>query len=202
MRGQPSCDSLVHTALQAALEDVEDLEADARPEDLMMSYVSGEKGKVQSLICVLLCLGCLHQLAARGWPHADWCCGSAELPPEHLSVCPCLAAASPSADLQWRSHWVPLQVCKGSKASACFSHHLTKCSSATSPYLFPDGRPGLPPTLSGSPSWAARPQSPVLVDGRSLSPHRAQSPSVSPSSWPARQASPAHLLLGNTDRIA
>ena len=31
---------------QAALEDVEDLEADARPEDLMMSYVSGEKGKV------------------------------------------------------------------------------------------------------------------------------------------------------------
>eukprot|EP00891_Asterochloris_glomerata_P003711 jgi/Astpho2/3711/Aster-04897 len=30
---------------KAALEDVEDLEADARPEDLMMSYVSGEKGK-------------------------------------------------------------------------------------------------------------------------------------------------------------
>ncbi len=28
--------------------DVEDLEADASPEDLMLSYVSGEKGKVRS----------------------------------------------------------------------------------------------------------------------------------------------------------
>ncbi len=27
--------------------DVEDLEADATPEDLMLSYVSGEKGKVR-----------------------------------------------------------------------------------------------------------------------------------------------------------
>lgn len=27
--------------------DVEDLEADASPEDLMLSYVSGEKGKVR-----------------------------------------------------------------------------------------------------------------------------------------------------------
>lgn len=29
--------------------DVEDLEVDATPEDLMLSYVSGEKGKVRSL---------------------------------------------------------------------------------------------------------------------------------------------------------
>ena len=42
------------SALQAALEDVEDLEADARPEDLMMSYVSGEKGKVQRFIFVIV----------------------------------------------------------------------------------------------------------------------------------------------------
>lgn len=33
-------------ALQAVTLDVEDLEADATPEDLMLSYVSGEKGKV------------------------------------------------------------------------------------------------------------------------------------------------------------
>lgn len=32
--------------LQAVTLDVEDLEADATPEDLMLSYVSGEKGKV------------------------------------------------------------------------------------------------------------------------------------------------------------
>ena len=31
---------------QAATLDVEDLEADATPEDLMLSYVSGEKSKV------------------------------------------------------------------------------------------------------------------------------------------------------------
>lgn len=42
----PWLDTSHASALQAALEDVEDLEADARPEDLMMSYVSGEKGKV------------------------------------------------------------------------------------------------------------------------------------------------------------
>ena len=33
-------------AVQAVTLDVEDLEADATPEDLMLSYVSGEKGKV------------------------------------------------------------------------------------------------------------------------------------------------------------
>ena len=33
-------------AFQAVTLDVEDLEADATPEDLMLSYVSGEKGKV------------------------------------------------------------------------------------------------------------------------------------------------------------
>ena len=52
-------------ALQAALEDVEDLEADARPEGLMMSYVSGEKGKVQLLIHALLFLGCLLPIVQR-----------------------------------------------------------------------------------------------------------------------------------------
>ena len=31
--------------------DVEDLEADASPEDLMLSYVSGEKGKVGHAAC-------------------------------------------------------------------------------------------------------------------------------------------------------
>lgn len=34
--------------------DVEDLEADATPEDLMLSYVSGEKGKVCLFCCVQL----------------------------------------------------------------------------------------------------------------------------------------------------
>ena len=34
--------------------DVEDLEADATPEDLMLSYVSGEKGKVCLSCCVQL----------------------------------------------------------------------------------------------------------------------------------------------------
>ncbi len=33
--------------VQAVTLDVEDLEADATPEDLMLSYVSGEKGKVR-----------------------------------------------------------------------------------------------------------------------------------------------------------
>lgn len=32
--------------LQSLALDVEDLEVDATPEDLMLSYVSGEKGKV------------------------------------------------------------------------------------------------------------------------------------------------------------
>ena len=36
--------------LQALVSiDVEDLEVDATPEDLMLSYVSGEKGKVSYL---------------------------------------------------------------------------------------------------------------------------------------------------------
>ena len=40
-------------ATQALSIDVEDLEADATAEDLMLSYVSGEKGKVcQPLPCV------------------------------------------------------------------------------------------------------------------------------------------------------
>ena len=34
--------------------DVEDLEADASPEDLMLSYVSGEKGKVSLAACLWL----------------------------------------------------------------------------------------------------------------------------------------------------
>ena len=42
-------DVFTHPA-QAVTLDVEDLEADATPEDLMLSYVSGEKGKV--CICV------------------------------------------------------------------------------------------------------------------------------------------------------
>ena len=33
-------------SVQAEILDIEDLEADATPEDLMLSYVSGEKGKV------------------------------------------------------------------------------------------------------------------------------------------------------------
>jgi hypothetical protein len=33
-------------SLQTLALDVEDLEVDATPEDLMLSYVSGEKGKV------------------------------------------------------------------------------------------------------------------------------------------------------------
>ena len=128
-----------HACLQAALEDVEDLEADARPEDLMMSYVSGEKGKVQLLIhaffplgCSLPIVQCMHQLAARGWPTADWCC-VAKLPPEQLSGCPCLAAASPS--------W-PTMVLAGSMFSFADAQlqllrsvlpWSEKCSSATYP---------------------------------------------------------------------
>lgn len=35
-------------ALQAATIDVEDLEHDASPEDMMLSYVSADRGKVRS----------------------------------------------------------------------------------------------------------------------------------------------------------
>ena len=39
--------TLWHVHVQALVAiDVEDLEVDATPEDLMLSYVSGEKGKV------------------------------------------------------------------------------------------------------------------------------------------------------------
>ncbi len=39
--------------MQAMVQiDVEDLEIDATPEDLMLSYVSGEKGKVGLLLTV------------------------------------------------------------------------------------------------------------------------------------------------------
>jgi hypothetical protein len=42
--------SLFLVLLQALVSiDVEDLEVDATPEDLMLSYVSGEKGKVSYL---------------------------------------------------------------------------------------------------------------------------------------------------------
>jgi predicted metal-binding protein len=42
---------LLPVLLQALVSiDVEDLEVDATPEDLMLSYVSGEKGKVSNLI--------------------------------------------------------------------------------------------------------------------------------------------------------
>lgn len=34
--------------MQSLALDVEDLEVDATPEDLMLSYVSGEKGKVSN----------------------------------------------------------------------------------------------------------------------------------------------------------
>lgn len=38
---------MAHALTQALVQiDVEDLEVDATPEDLMLSYVSGEKGKV------------------------------------------------------------------------------------------------------------------------------------------------------------
>jgi len=41
----------LHVRLQAQVTiDVEDLEANASPEDLMLSYVSGEKGKVPSCL--------------------------------------------------------------------------------------------------------------------------------------------------------
>ena len=40
---------LILVLLQALVSiDVEDLEVDATPEDLMLSYVSGEKGKVSN----------------------------------------------------------------------------------------------------------------------------------------------------------
>ena len=43
--------------MQAVTLDVEDLEADATPEDLMLSYVSGEKGKVlKRLLHTYCCL--------------------------------------------------------------------------------------------------------------------------------------------------
>lgn len=41
--------------VQAVTLDVEDLEADATPEDLMLSYVSGEKGKVRLKATGSLC---------------------------------------------------------------------------------------------------------------------------------------------------
>lgn len=52
--------------VQAVTLDVEDLEADATPEDLMLSYVSGEKGKV----CAVSCQHCkqrtaLHELVYK-----------------------------------------------------------------------------------------------------------------------------------------
>lgn len=39
--------------------DVEDLEVDATPEDLMMSYVSGEKGKVRLTSSLSVLCPCL-----------------------------------------------------------------------------------------------------------------------------------------------
>ena len=44
--------------VQAVTLDVEDLEADATPEDLMLSYVSGEKGKVRLMMmrCELIAI--------------------------------------------------------------------------------------------------------------------------------------------------
>ena len=43
-----TCLLTLHVPVQALVAiDVEDLEVDATPEDLMLSYVSGEKGKVR-----------------------------------------------------------------------------------------------------------------------------------------------------------
>ena len=50
--------------------DVEDLEADASPEDLMLSYVSGEKGKVGLAACLrLFCFAmtCSLSIALEEW---------------------------------------------------------------------------------------------------------------------------------------
>ena len=45
----------LHVHVQALVAiDVEDLEVDATPEDLMLSYVSGEKGKVRLGLSVML----------------------------------------------------------------------------------------------------------------------------------------------------
>lgn len=65
-------------AVQAVTLDVEDLEADATPEDLMLSYVSGEKGKVllhKLHDNVLACTHCSHNhvyawsLGKAHWRH-------------------------------------------------------------------------------------------------------------------------------------
>ena len=50
------CLLTLHVPVQALVAiDVEDLEVDATPEDLMLSYVSGEKGKVRPwAICDVL----------------------------------------------------------------------------------------------------------------------------------------------------
>ena len=101
----------------------------------MMSYVSGEKGKVQLLSHVLLFPGCvpailqcMHQLAARGWPHAGVVLCCAELPPEQLSGC--LAAASPSAGLQWCSlgHISGLQLLRSNLPNVMSSTEVQHCN--------------------------------------------------------------------------
>ena len=49
--------------------DVEDLEVDATPEDLMLSYVSGEKGKVGAPASLLVLLPWHEGLSTASLPH-------------------------------------------------------------------------------------------------------------------------------------
>ena len=56
----------LHAQAQVTI-DVEDLEADASPEDLMLSYVSGEKGKVRLTSYVYSPEAARRQLCFASW---------------------------------------------------------------------------------------------------------------------------------------